>query len=438
MAKFSIEELSAALGSACVEAGIPGASASWLTREGRVDAVFGVTSTASVNPVSGATVFQIGSITKVYTSYLAVKFAEQGLWSLDESIAQRLPELLDLIPEAREITIARLISHTSGIDGDVWIDSGRGDECLERYLQQFPPTQMLHPAGACFSYCNSGFILVGLAMSRMTGMTWEALIGREVVEQFGLLHTAALPEQAILHGAAVGHLLNEGQLVASEVWQEPRSCGPAGTLSASAADLVRFAESLRAASDEFARMTEPVVVVPGSGVPSWYGLGWRTWDAGVRVVGHDGKSRGQATYLRLVPERGEILALMFNRSDADLAAHLLFSEVLGESVGATVAGLRAPSETRRADDSILGNYRRNGGEVQLKVRDDEIVAFHTTVGPFYRGGATLPAEYTIRASTSDPGALVAVNADLPVLDVWHESGEDSERLFFGDRYYLKY
>ena len=67
-----------------------------------------------------------------------------------------------------------LLTHTSGIDGDVFTDTGRGDDCLERYVALLANVAQNHPLGATWSYCNSGYSLLGRIIEKVTGSTWDA------------------------------------------------------------------------------------------------------------------------------------------------------------------------------------------------------------------------------------------------------------------------
>ena len=73
----------------------------------------------------------------------------------------------------RTVTLRHLLTHTSGIDGDVFTDTGRGDDCLERYVAELSGVVQNHPLGATWSYCNSGYILVGRIVEHLTGTTWD-------------------------------------------------------------------------------------------------------------------------------------------------------------------------------------------------------------------------------------------------------------------------
>ena len=80
-------------------------------------------------------VFQIGSITKVWTATVVMQLVDEGLLDLDAPVAEVLPELRLADPDVdQEVTIRHLLTHTSGIDGDVFTDTGRGDDCLEKYV----------------------------------------------------------------------------------------------------------------------------------------------------------------------------------------------------------------------------------------------------------------------------------------------------------------
>src|SRR5262249_41028668 len=78
--------------------------------------------------------FQIGSITKVWTATVVMQLVDEGLLDLDAPIAEVLPELRLSDPDVtKQVTMRHLLTHTSGIDGDVFTDTGRGDDCLEKY-----------------------------------------------------------------------------------------------------------------------------------------------------------------------------------------------------------------------------------------------------------------------------------------------------------------
>ena len=157
-------------------------------------------------PVSADSVFQIGSITKVWTATLAMQLVEQGALDLDAPVRDVLPELrLGDESVAARVTVRHLLTHTSGIDGDIFTDTGRGDDVLAKYVEVLADARQLHPLGETFSYCNSGFGLLGRVIEKVTGQVWDTVLRERIITPLGLTRTGTLPEEALLWDAALGH-----------------------------------------------------------------------------------------------------------------------------------------------------------------------------------------------------------------------------------------
>jgi CubicO group peptidase (beta-lactamase class C family) len=277
-------------------------------------------------PVTPDSVFQIGSITKVWTATLALQLVDEGVLDLDAPIAAVLPNLALADPAvAGSVSMGPQLTPTSGIDGDVFTDTGRGDDCLERYVAQLDRAAQNHPMGATWSYCNSGFVLAGRVIEQLTGDTWDAALQRRLLAPLGLTNTVTLPEQALLHRAAIGHVEVDGEAKQAPAWGLPRSMGPAGLITSTAADVLAFArmhltgglapDGTRVLSGAAAReMTDKHADLPDRDTlgDSW-GLGWIRygWD-GHRLIGHDGNTIGQSAFLRLLPEQGLAVVLLTN------------------------------------------------------------------------------------------------------------------------------
>ena len=157
------------------------------------------------------TLFQIGSISKVWTATVAMQLVDEGKLDLDAPVAEVLPELqLADAEAAKTVTMRHLLTHTSGIDGDVFTDTGRGDDCVEKYVGLMSDVKQNHPLGATWSYCNSGFTLAGRVIEKLTGLTWDAALRERLFAPLGLKHTVTLPEEALLFRAAAGHVDTSG------------------------------------------------------------------------------------------------------------------------------------------------------------------------------------------------------------------------------------
>jgi CubicO group peptidase (beta-lactamase class C family) len=360
-------------------------------------AAHGMLSTATRVPVTTDSVFQIGSITKPWTATMIMQLIEEGKLSLDSTVGQVLPGV-KVGPDdvGGSITIRQLLTHTSGIEGDIFTDTGRGDDCIERYVAELGDVALTHRAGAAYSYCNSGFVLLGRIIEVLDGQVWDTSLRQRLIEPLGLTSTVTLPEEAILHRAAVGHREHPRELDPVAVWGLARACGPAGLITASVADVLTFArmhldggvaaDGTRLLSQAGSTaMRQPEVRLPGAGSKAeWVGLSWRLHEYGDRVLfGHDGSTIGQTAYLRIDEQSGVGVCLLTNAADAQGLYQSLFSEVLADLCGVSLPAEPAPADGP-ADAEIArhaGRYERASRRIDVSVRDGGLRAVIVTTGP---------------------------------------------------------
>src|SRR6266487_2045766 len=117
------------------EANVPGAALGIWSDGEEILAAHGVLNAATQVPVTTGSVFQVGSITKIWTATMIMQLVDEGLLSLDTTVSEVLPGArLGTADVGGQVTVRHLLTHTSGIDGDIFTDTGRGDDCVERYL----------------------------------------------------------------------------------------------------------------------------------------------------------------------------------------------------------------------------------------------------------------------------------------------------------------
>ena len=332
--------------------------------------------------------FQIGSVTKVWTATLVLQLVDDGLLDLDLPITTYLPDfrVADETVSAT-VTTRQLLAHTSGIDGDLFLDTGRGDDALERYVAGMAPLTQVHPQGACMSYCNSGYSLLGRLVEVLREQTWDAVLDERLFTPLGLDTAGTLPEQALLYGAAAGHVQLPGEQtpVVTPQWGIFRSCGPAGLIHSTARDQLAFAAMhlaggvlpdgsrvLSAASA--AQMREPQVeLVDPYTLGSHWGLGWilMSWD-GRPVFGHDGATLGQAGFLRVLPDTDLAVCLLVNGGGHPRELFQdLFEEIFSERAGVHLPAPLEPTAPTVPDVSrFVGHYAREGVVMEIAAQDD--------------------------------------------------------------------
>ncbi|HET6505315.1 MAG TPA: serine hydrolase domain-containing protein [Baekduia sp.] len=340
-----------------------------------------------------ASLFQIGSITKPYTATVAMRLAEAGLIDLDRPMAEALPGFRVADAEATAVTTPRhLLTHTSGIGGDFFPDTGRGDDALTRYAELCADLGQDVPVGVIMSYSNAGYVILGRLIEHVTGSTWDAVLRRELLDPARLDDTCTLPEEALRHRVAWGHVAGaDGELTPVGAWSLPRCLGPAGAVCATAADVVRFAQLhladgraadgrqvLDAASVTAMRTPQVRVPEPWS-TGEHCGLGWFvSAPAGRRVFGHDGSTPGQNAYLVAVPEDGVAIAVLTNGGDGDGLARRLRDGLLAELCGIVMPSLPEPAPgAPPVPDDVLGRYERNGVRIDVERRSDGRVQMTT-------------------------------------------------------------
>jgi CubicO group peptidase (beta-lactamase class C family) len=351
-----------------------------------VEAASGVLNLNTGVETTTDSLFQIGSITKVWTATVIMQLVDEGLLDLDAPIIEVLPELRLADAEvAKHVTMRHLLTHTNGIDGDIFTDTGRGDDALEKYVASLSDAAQTHPLGATWSYSNSGLSLAGRVIEKLLGGTWDKAMQERLFAPLGLSHTVTLAEEAILFRAAAGHLNDDQNRPAvAPVWAIPRSSGPAGSIISSVADVLAFArmhltggtsaDGTRVLSESMVTlMAEKHADLPDKHLlgDSW-GLGWERmgWDDN-RLIGHDGNTFGQAAFLRMLPSQGLAVTLLTNGGNGAKLYEDLFREIFSELAGVAVPyPLGPPAEPVTVDASpYLGTYQRSS--VKLEVIDGE-------------------------------------------------------------------
>lgn len=441
--KLGARELHVRLEEVIARHDVPGASVAVLADGEVATAAAGVLNLDTGVAATEDSLFQIGSITKPYTATLVMQLVDEGRVDLDAPAAAYLPELKLADPTLTEtVTVRHLLTHTSGISGDHFPDLGRGDDVVARYVASCADIGETHPLGATMSYCNSGFVIAGRIVEQLTGTSWDQALAERLLAPLGVGHTFTLLEDVLRFRAAMGHLEQDGRLQPASQWGLPRSCGPAGLICASAADVIAFArmhlDGGRAADggqvlspESVAAMQEPQVATPDPYIMgSHFGLAWMLYDwGGGRVYGHDGGTIGQVAFLRIVPDANVAIALLTNGGHAqdlfeDLARPLL-QELAGVALPFRLAPAAEPVEI--ALDAYVGVYERLGTRLEIELRDGGLTARSIATGPL---AEVFP----------DPVTELEVEAALPEVFVARKPGESASapmvfyRLDDGSRY----
>ncbi|MGW4034180.1 serine hydrolase domain-containing protein [Streptomyces sp. NPDC004838] len=378
---------------------IPGVSIAVQHGDEITEAAAGVLDLEFGYPVTTDSVFQTGSVTKVWTATLIMQLIDEGLLGLDTPVAELLPGFRVTDPHAsKTVTVRQLLCHTGGFEGDIFTDHGPGDDAVERFVAALPgPARQLFPAGGMFSYCNSGYVVLGRIVEVLTGLTWEAALHERIASPLGMTHTTTMPGRSIRHRVAMGHVPGpDGEPVKAPFWEMPRSNAPAGaTLTLTARDQLRFARlhldnglapnGTRLLSQaSAAAMRTPQVDVPGPGrLGEHWGLGWEIFDwEGGPVIGHDGGTIGQVSLLRVVPGKDVAVAILTN-GGAFFGLHELLTDLLAELAQVTVPPLHTPPTVPPAVDPryFTGRYESVTQRAEVTEAEEGLKVVMWALGP---------------------------------------------------------
>jgi CubicO group peptidase (beta-lactamase class C family) len=215
--------LSSALAEGRQVLGSPGVQAAVILRDGRSwTGASGESSAGSA--MSPDLLLAIASVTKVYTSTLVLKLADEGVLAVDDPLLHWVPDA----PNADGVTIRQLLTHTSGIASD--------DATL-------PP---VCDPGTCYSYSNAGYQLLGRVIEVATGDSYAAALRDRITGPLGLASTFYPREEAVAGLEAMGHQ-SDGDLTAvgaATFAEGPGWIGASGGIVATAGDVARFAHAV--------------------------------------------------------------------------------------------------------------------------------------------------------------------------------------------------
>ncbi|HET6909946.1 MAG TPA: serine hydrolase [Mycobacteriales bacterium] len=392
--------LQARLAQLCEQYDVPGAAATVLHGDEVVTVVHGIRSVDSNEPVTPQTVFQIGSNTKLYTATLAMQLVDAGLVELDAPVTRYVPEFR-LAPEgfADTVTVRHLLTHTSGIPGDIfgphipW-----GDDAISTFVDELKTLEPLGAAGEVWSYCNAGWVLLGRLVESVAGQTFHSAWRQRLVDPIGAVRTRALPDQVLPLEPALGHVSgSDGKPRVAPVYATSPACFPAGSLPvATGEDLIRFvrlhldggvAESGERllSAEAVAAMQTPQVSLPslGSQRRHW-GLGWALGETtdGRRILGHGGGTLGQLSTVEVLPDERLAVVVLTNGMNAMVVGQTLVRELFASLAGAELLPDPKGLEDARSIElaPLEGTYVNGRNKVEATVADAHLVLKVTMVG----------------------------------------------------------
>jgi CubicO group peptidase (beta-lactamase class C family) len=318
---------------------------------------FGVTSIENPLPVTSDSLFQVGSITKTFTTTALMMLMEAGKVDLETPIRAYLPgfHLSDEDIAAR-VTIKHLLTHTGGWLGDYFNDFGFGDDAQAKMLIEIAKLPQFTPLGEVWSYCNTGFNIAGRIVEVITGQTYEAAIKEMILDPLGMSMTFFFPHDVMTYRFAVGHEIVEKKAKVARPWPIGRAGHPVGGVVSTVVDLLKYARFHAMAGDgsgllkleTLKLMQTPRLSATGLDV---FGLSWFITPIGdLHVLRHGGATHGFQADFTIVPSRQFAITTLTNSDEGSVLYNDLRASAIQQYLD--VAWPETP-EIKLAEDQLL-------------------------------------------------------------------------------------
>lgn len=307
------------------EGGMPGAVVGVVLGDEVVfELVLGFRNLEKTEPMTAATLFQIGSITKSMTGTMAGALSQKGTLSFDQTLGRFLPEEAPASAAVRALTLRQLASHSSGLPR---VAVNREDlpntpsvpkpYSIAQLYAGLESTKLVFDPGQRAEYSNLGFALLGHALERAAGKSYDVLLSEVLCEPLGMTATCVYPSKVQAKQIAAHYWVRDEPPVARDPWKFGEVVGHGGVIS-NMPDLAKYAR-LQWSTSETAPLDEATRIMLRTPIAETesgdhLGLGWFVHQMpGTTIVGHDGEVDGHSSSLAMLPDQKFAVIALVNR-----------------------------------------------------------------------------------------------------------------------------
>lgn len=344
---------------------------------------FGWANKAKKIPATPETIYQLASISKVFTVLATMKLAEQEQMDIDKPLQNYLPSfsMNTRYPNAEPITARNIMTHHSGIPSDYFkIDLAKPASQVTAALKDeyvcFPPNYV-------FSYSNPGIIALGDTIAALTGKPYHQYVRETLLDPIRMRHSFFETETDKLEPFAKSYEKGKEKSILPTI-----GILPAAGLYSNTLDLAKFVKMLFADGNSM----EQQVFRKETLQETWraqnekipldgtlrVGLGWMLGDSSIRyagtIAGHEGHFNGYATDITILPDHKLGVIILSNSSEADRLVSTVADDILQQTL-AVKKGIYPPPETsiltsktpatKPSSADVVGYYGTQLGVIQV-------------------------------------------------------------------------
>lgn len=356
-----------------------------IARDGKIlfQEGFGLANVADKTPITPATKFRIGSISKQFIAAAILRLAEEKKLSLTDPLAKFFPDF----PRGKDITLHHLLTHTSGIHS--YTDKPDFISQVTKFIepakliasfQNDPPD---FAPGASFHYNNSAYFLDGEIVAKVSGKPLGDYLRETFFEPLGMKDTGIFVNAAPPPGVATGYSSTEGKLAPALDW-DMSWAGGAGALYSTVGDLFRWNEALFSGKvvneASFKAATTPVTLPPGvDGMKYGYGLVMSELHR-MPMIGHGGGLNGWSTNLVRLPELHCTVVALANAlpPPSGLSPGEISNKIVDIFLAEEISKIPPLVEDKTVDpktfNDFVGRYDYKSGIATVTVEDGHLFA----------------------------------------------------------------
>ncbi len=353
---------------------------------------FGYADVSEKRPATPDTIYSICSISKLFTSIAIMQLWEQGKLRLDDPIGKYLTwfDIQDKYPDAPEITIQGVLTHSAGLpreaDYPYWTGPEHNFPTREQIIEKLSGQEELYPADTFFQYSNLGMSLLGEVVRAVSGQEYDLYIKEHILDPLGLEDTTSeIPENERGKKLATGYSMKLRDGERREIpFYFVNGIAPAAGFASTVEDLARFASWQLRLLENGGQKVLKVNTLKKMHRVHWFDPDWRTtWGLGFSVsrqdekiqVGHGGSCPGYRTQLTIRPKDKIAVIVMTNAQGVSPSAFA--REIFDIVAPAILDAIKEPEKAKKHDSALekfVGRYDRPlGGETHAFIKDGQLV-----------------------------------------------------------------
>lgn len=370
-------------------------------------------------------VFRLGSLSKQFTACAILKLMEQGKLSLGDDIRKYIP---DFSQKKEAISIEALLTHTSGVINYTGLsrftkEVKRKDLSLKQLIDLFKDEPLEFKPGTDYKYSNSGYVLLGYVIEKLTGKPYGEYIDEAIFKPLGMKNSYYDSPNKLIAGRVPGYVKRNGHYLNADFLSMTLPYA-AGSLVSNACDIQKWynalhkgqflkSETLNKAFSSFKLDNERL---------TGYGYGWETGNVqGSASVKHIGVVNGFFTYAAYLPHENLSISILTN-CDSPAELDMIASKILAVALGKPY-NYKKISLTEAEMEGYQGVYKlENGGEHTIRLQDGNLMYYYqgglkTSLTPYEKGhfmlGNTLTSFYFTKDKSGKVDGFTINGTGLP-------------------------